>query len=113
MRYIKIEDKNTFYAPAGDECWVILAQEIMSSYTAKYSCQLPLTAFTQEEYDKLNDRTFAPIRRSILRNIKNGPLRNIVDIGAIYNGLEIKRMEYKELMGVRWVDTYNEDVDKL
>lgn len=110
---IKLKDAYFAYAPAGEDCWVQLARAIMESYAEKYACQVPLTAFTQAEYDTLNSKTYAPIRRSILKNLKNGPLRNALDIHAVYRGLEEARTEYREKMGVRWKDTYIENVDNL
>ena len=110
---IKLGNNDPFYAPAGEDCWVVLARTIMESYADKYACQVPLTAFTQAEYDQLNEKTYAPIRKSILRNIKNGPLKNAVDMHAIYRGLEERRHEYLKSMGVRWKDTHFIDVDNL
>ena len=113
MRTLYLKDKNTFYAPAADECWVVLAKEIMASYSLKYEYQTPTTAFTQEEYNILNDRTYAPIRKSILRSIKNGPLRNVVDMKAVYAGLEKRRRENMKKLGVKWEDTWSVNIEKI
>lgn len=113
MRTINLKDNNPFYAPAGDDCWVVLAQEIMNCYALRYMYQIPMNAYTQEEYDMLDRKNYAPQRRSILKCIKNGPLRNIVDIHAIYCGLEQRRLEHKRKMNINWIDNYKEDIDTL
>ena len=113
MIILNLEDKNTFYAPASDECWVILAKEIMSSYTLSYIHQFPTDARSQMEYDKLDKQKFAPQRRSILRRIKYGPLRSVVNISAVHSALNNLRLERKKSWGVYWKDNYEEDLDNL
>lgn len=105
--------ENTFYCTYSDDCWIVLAQEIMSSYSIRYVNAIPTTAISQAEYDKLNETSYAPIRRSILRNIKYGPLRNAVNIVSVYDALEARRKENLFRLGINWKDTYNEDVTKI
>ena len=100
MRTLNLTDKNTFYAPASDECWVILAKEIMSSYTLSYIHQFPTSARTQAEYDQLDKQKHVPQRKSILRRLKTGPLRSVIDINASYSALEHLRIEQKKSWGV-------------
>ena len=45
--------ENPFYCPYDNECWVMLAKEIMSVYSDKYTYQIPLNAVSQAEYDAL------------------------------------------------------------
>ena len=113
MRTLSLMDKNTAYSPASDECWVLLAKEIMSDYAVSYINKFPLYASSQAEYDALEKKSFAPVRRSIIRNIKNGPLRNAVDISAVYSALERERLENKCAFGIRWKETQVIDLDKL
>ena len=101
---VKVEE-NPCYCSYDDECWVILAKEIMTSYAEKYACQIPTSAYTQEEYSKLDKRTYLPIRKSILRNVMNGPLRSVADIYAVYSGFEQRRLAYKHSMGITWEDS--------
>lgn len=112
MRTLGIHVKeNRFYAPYDDECWVVLAKEIMASYADKYSYQLPTTAFTQEEYSRLDRKTYLPIRQRILRSVERGPLRNVADMKAIYHAFEKRRLEYKKSMGIRWQENdYSENL---
>lgn len=105
MKHIQdLPGSNTFYAPAGDECWVQLAKAIMEVYAIKYSCLFPTTAYTQAEYDRLNHQTYQPMRRSVLKSIKTGPLRHVVDMQVIYAGLEKDRLDYKRRIHVRWTE---------
>lgn len=114
MRTLGINVKeNVFYAPYEDECWIVLAQEIMDSYAKSYSYQSPVTAFSQEEYDRLNHKTFAPIRKSILKKVKTGPLRNVVDMTAVYDAFEQKRRDRLKEMDVYWIDDWHTDISKL
>lgn len=113
MRTLYLKDKNTFYAPAGDECWVILAKEIMASYAQSYANQVVVTAFSQAEYDKLDKQRFAPQRKSILRKVKYGPLRSVVDMSAVFSAFEKQRRANLRSWNIYWRDDYYEDVDKL
>lgn len=105
--------ENKYYCTYANECWMALAQAMMSSYSDKYINAIPTTAMSQKEYDKLNKNSYAPIRRSILRDIKNGPLRNVVNIISVYDALETKRKENLIKLGIIWKDTYHEDITKI
>ena len=74
----------------------------MSSYATCYSYQLPTTALSQEEYEKLDTKTYLPIRQSILRNVMRGPLKNITDMPAVYRAFEQRRLAYKKSLGIPW-----------
>ena len=113
MRTLILTDENTFYAPASDDCWVILAKEIMSSYAQSYIIQFPTTAYTQAEYDRLNEQKYALQRKSILKRIKHGPLRNAVDLKSVYCGLELKRLHNLRTWGIKWQDHDTIDIDNL
>lgn len=101
-------NENPYYAPYSDECWISLSKELVNSCAAKYSCQFPTTALSQEEYDKLDKDTYLPIRQSILRNVMNGPLKNVADPPSIYRALEKRRLAYKKSLGICWKEpTYD------
>ena len=85
----------------------------MSVYSDKYAYQIPIHAISQDEYDIVDKKTYAPMRRSILRCIKYGPLRNAVNITSAYSALESLRKEAKVRMGVSWRDNYYEDINKI
>lgn len=105
--------ENQFYVSYEDDCWVQLAKEIMIGYSSSYANAIPTTAISQEEYDNLNMKSYAPIRRSILRNIKYGPIRHAVDMQAVYSGLEKSRRDRLAELGIRWKDNYDEDLTKI
>ena len=112
MRILGVSVKeNPFYASYDDECWMTLAKEIMISYADKYAYQIPTTAFSQEEYSRLDKKTFLPIRQSILRRVVNGPLGNIVDEKAVFRAFEQRRLAYKKSMGIVWKDNINEETN--
>ena len=113
MRTLNLTDSNTFYAPASDECWVILAKEIMSSYALSYTHQICTTAFSQFDYDRIDKQKFAPQRKSILRRIKYGPLRNVVDMPSVFYAFEQQRKANLKSWGIKWEDKYTEDVESL
>ena len=104
--------ENNFYAPYTDECWVNLAKMIMKVYADKYSYQIPTTAHSQIEYSDLDRNTYLPIRKSVLKQLVKGPLRNCADIAYMYHGLEQRRLEYKKSLGILWKENeYNEFKD--
>ena len=106
-------EENPFYAPASDDCWVVLAKEIMSSYAQSYANQVVTSAFSQLEYDKIDKQKFAPQRKSILRKVKYGPLRSVVDMASVYSAFEKQRKKNLISWGVHWRDTYQINVDEL
>jgi len=106
-------DENRFYCSYDDDCWICLAQAMMEIYTSSYINAIPTTAMSQSEYDKLDRSSYLPIRRSVLKNIKYGPLRNAMNIQSIYYGLEARRKDRMRKLGIVWKDNYNEDLTKL
>ena len=103
MRILGVQVKeNPFYASYDDECWMLLAKEIMISYADKYAYQIPTTAYSQAEYEMLDAKTYLPIRKSILRNVMRGPLKNVVDMPSIYTAFEQRRLAYKKSLGIPW-----------
>ena len=113
MRTLSLTDDNRFYAPATDECWVMLAKAIMSSYSISYINLIPTTARSQMEYDELDQKKYAPQRKSVLRRVKYGPLKSMIDIDAVYSAFERQRKDNLKTWGIHWVDRYNEDLSKL
>lgn len=101
---IEVSKENKFYASYSDDCWVALAKEIMVGYANKYAYQVPTTAQSQLEYEELDEKTFRPIRMSILKNVMYGPLKNVADIPSIYRAFEERRIAYKQSMGIAWKD---------
>lgn len=106
-------DDNPFYCRYDDECWVVLAKEIIAYSAMKYSYQIPTTASSQEEYLILDRKTYLPIRKSILRSVMNGPLRNIANIESVYSAFEKRRLAYKKSMNIIWEEDNYGDLTKL
>jgi len=101
------------YAPSNCECWILLANAIMRVYSEHYIYQIPTHAVSQNAYNILDEKEYAPMREMILRRIKYGPIRNGIDIGEVYAGLERCRQENKEMLGIKWKDNYHIDLDAL
>ena len=101
--------ENEFYAPYTDDCWVDLAKAIMRVYADKYSYQTPTTAYSQREYSDLDRHTYLPIRKSVLKSVMRGPLRNLTDLGSVYHGFEERRLAYKRSLGIRWNENEYEE----
>ena len=113
MRTLLLRDTNTFYAPAEDDCWVILAKEIMTSYANSYASLIPTTAISQNEYDFIDKQKFAPQRKSILKRVKHGPLKSVVDMPSVFSAFEERRRENLRSWGVRWKDNFTVNLDNL
>ena len=113
MLILNVEDKNTFYAPAEDECWMILAKEIMSTYALSYAHLFPTAARTQSEYDQLDKQKFVAQRKSILRRLKNGPLRSVINMASAYSALERLRIEQKRSWGIYFRENNPIDITDL
>lgn len=101
------------YAPSNCECWILLANAIMEEYSNHYIYQIATHAISQNAYNILDEKEYAPIRKMILRRIKYGPLRNGIDLGEEYAGLERRRRENKVILGVKWEDNYQIDLEAL
>ena len=73
MQTLSLTDKDTFYAPASDECWVILAKEIMASYTLSYINQVVYNAYSQSEYDKIDNHKYKDEFKTSIELMKAKP----------------------------------------
>ena len=93
MRTLNLHDKNTFYAPASDECWVELAKCIVEYAADSYAWQFPKFATSQKDFEQQDIRSYAPIRRSILNRLCNGPVGALVDPVTYFDAFEKRRFE--------------------
>jgi len=105
--------ENEYYAPYTEDCWINLAKAIMKVYADKYSYQIPTSAYTQAEYSELDRSTYLPIRKSVLKQLSTGPLRNSATVAYMYQGLERRRLEYKESLGIKWKENIYEEFRNL
>lgn len=113
MKTLVMHDKDNIYAPASDDCWVRLAKAMMTSYSRNYTVQIVTSARTQAEYDTIDKKRYAPARRSILRCIKHGPLKSVVDMTSTFSALENLRKNHMRNCEVFWEDTFNVDLTNL
>lgn len=85
--------ENPFYCHYNDECWIKLAQSIIEETAKSYANQFPKFCRTQAEFDMLDKKSFAPIRKGILTKLFNGPVRVMVDKQTYIDAFERKRRE--------------------
>ena len=93
MRTLNLRDKNTFYAPASDECWVMLAKSIVAFAAETYANQFPKFCRSKQEFDTLDKKSFAPVRKSIFIKLCQGPVRVFIDPDTYWDAFEKKRAE--------------------
>ena len=93
MRTLNLHDSNTFYAPASDECWVELAKCIVEMTAETYAWQFPKFSTSQKDFEQQDARSYAPIRRSILKKLCDGPVGALVDPVAYFDAFEKKLQE--------------------
>ena len=93
MRTLSVKDTNTFYAPASDECWITLAQCIVECAAESYAWQFPKFCISQKDFEQQDERSYAPIRRSILKRLCSGPVGVMIDPEVYFDAFEKKRRE--------------------
>lgn len=93
MRTLNMPDQSRFYAPASDECWVMLAKSIVAFTAETYANQFPKFCHSKQEFDTLDKKSFAPVRKSIFNKLCQGPVRVFVDPETYLDAFEKKRAE--------------------
>lgn len=88
------------YQPYDDECWMKLAQSIVASAAESYANQFPKFYNSMQEFELADKRSFAPVRKSILYRLCNGPVRVLVDPQTYFDAFERKRFEVMNDFGV-------------
>ena len=81
------------YQPYDDECWLVLAKSIVAEAAEEYSNQFPKFCLSRSEFETLDTKSYAPIRRSILKRICNGPVRVLADPETFHDAFEKRRSE--------------------
>lgn len=81
------------YRPYDDECWMLLAKSIVSEAAEEYSNQFPKFCSSRNEFETLDTKSYAPIRKSILRRICNGPVKALADPETFHDAFEKRRKE--------------------
>jgi len=70
---------NPFYCHYNDECWIRLSKCIIEAMADSYANQFPKFCRNQVEFEELDRKSYAPIRKGILAKLFNGPVRVLVD----------------------------------
>ena len=70
---------NPFYCHYNDECWIQLSKSIIADMAESYANQFPKFCRNQMEFEELDRKSYAPIRKGILTKLFNGPVRVLVD----------------------------------
>ena len=81
------------YQPYDDECWIQLAKSIVDCAAEEYAYQFPKFCISRQEFEKLDTKSYAPIRANILKRLCNGPVRVMIDPTTYKDAFEHKRKE--------------------
>ena len=80
----------------------LLAEAIIEQAAEDYASLYPLNARSQAEFNFLDAKKYAPVRRTILRKLCNGAVRSVVEYDICYEAFE-KRRRYNMIeQGVYW-----------
>lgn len=88
------------YRPYDDECWIKLAQSIIEFAAETYAQQFPKFCYSKAEFDDLDTKSFAPIRKSILNKLFYGPVRVLIDPQTYIDAFEQKRRDEMTSFGI-------------
>ena len=80
----------------------LLAEAIIAQAAEDYADLFPVTASSQLEFTKIDNRKYVPARRFILRKLCTGALRSVVDYNILYDAFESRRKENMRQMGIEW-----------
>ena len=81
------------YRPYDDECWIILAKSIVAYAAEEYANQFPKFCISRYEFETLDKKSYAPIRKSILNRLFNGPVKVMIDQQTFKDAFEQKRID--------------------
>lgn len=88
------------YRPYDDECWIKLAQRIIELTAETYAQQFPKFCYSKAEFDTLDAKSYAPIRRSILKKLFSGPVQVLIDPQTYIDAFEQKRRDEMTSFGI-------------
>ena len=74
---------NPFYCHYNDECWIQLSKSIIADTANHYANQFPKFCRSKLEFETLDQKSYAPIRKGILARLFNGPVRVLLDKEAV------------------------------
>ena len=80
----------------------LLAEAIIEQAAEDYANLFPTNARSQSEFNFLDAKNFAPIRRSILRKLCNSGVKSVVEYEICYEAFEKRRRTNMLEQGVYW-----------
>lgn len=94
------------YANSLEECkvdgYVLLAEAIIEQAATEYSSLFPDDATSQAEFNFLDAKHYAPLRRTILRKLCNSAVKSVVEYDMCYEAFEKRRRMNMTERGVYW-----------
>ena len=81
------------YRPYDDECWLLLAKSIVAEAAEEYSNQFPKFCLSRSEFDMIDKKSYAPIRKNILKRLCEGPVKVLADPETFHDAFERRRNE--------------------
>ena len=80
----------------------LLAEAIIEQAAEDYADLFPCDATSQSEFNFLDAKHYAPLRRSILRKLCNSGVKSVVEYQICYEAFEKRRRENMIEHGVYW-----------
>ena len=80
----------------------LLAEAIIECAAEDYASLFPIGAKSQSEFNFLDAKKYAPVRRSILRKLCNSAVRSVVEYDICYAAFEKRRHAHMIEQGVYW-----------
>lgn len=87
---IHIDHDNPAYCHYSDECWIQLSKCIIADMAESYANQFPKFCRSLAEFEELDRKSYAPIRKGILSKLFNGPVRVLIDKDAFTDAFNKK-----------------------
>lgn len=90
--------------------YLLLAAAILEAYREDYSSLFPKCCKTYADYQYQDITIYAPQRRHILENLKNGPIHSIIDYTICKRAFEQNREKQMIKYGIEWSEAYQINV---
>lgn len=87
---VHIVGENTHYCHYNDECWIQLSKSIIADAAELYASQFPKFCRDRIEFETLDQKSYAPIRKGILTKLFNSPVRVLIDKEAFTDAFDKK-----------------------
>lgn len=80
----------------------LLAEAIIEQAAEEYANLFPIGAKSQSEFNFLDAKKYAPLRRTIIRKLCNSAVRSVVEYEICYEAFEKRRRTNMIEQGVYW-----------